>query len=166
MLLGHAAGYALSGRPLIDARHGWFAATLENSIVTLVAVCAVLAACALLYAGFFKQTRIERSLIELWPRLVLAQIALFATTETLEGLHITFAGIVTQIAAALCAAYLLSLFSRMLLRCIAGTEEASRYLQRLLEDIAAFACRVPAPRACALSACAGHSRFQRPPPFA
>jgi len=166
MLVGHAAGYALSGRPLIDARHGWFASALENSSIALIALCAILVACALLYAGFFKHSSIERSLVELWPRLAIAQIVLFAAAESAEGLHLTPAGILTQIATALCAAYLLSLFSRLLLRCIAHTDEAQRYLQRLLEEVAAFVCREPAPRSVTLFASAGHSRFQRPPPFA
>ena len=166
MLLGHAAGYLLLGRPLTDARHGWFAFALENSTATLIAFCAILFAAALVHAGLFKQTRIEQSLTELWPRLAVAQIALFAAAESAEGLHLTFTGVLTQIIAALCAAYLLSLFSRLLQRCVSGTREASRYLERLQSQVVTFVGFERAPRAVALFACAGHSRFQRPPPFA
>jgi hypothetical protein len=165
MLLGHAGGYALAGRPLIDARHGWFLFSLENSGAALIAACAILLGCALLSSNLLKRTRVEASLIQLWPRLAIAQIALFAVAENLEALHITALGIVTQLATALCFAYLISLFSRLLERCIEGSAEAAAYLERLLTPALIFAGSDPAPRTQLLFACAGTNGLQRPPPF-
>jgi hypothetical protein len=164
MLVGHAAAYALSGWTMTDARHGWLAPTLECSLAVLLGICTLLLASTLLRWGIFKRTNVERSLLELWPRLALAQLVLFGATENLEGVHITLLGIVAQLVTALCAAYLLSLFSRLIVRCIAGADQAGRYLQRLLTEAVALAGREPAPRSVALFACAGHNRFQRPPP--
>lgn len=151
---------------MTDARHGWLAPTLECSAAALIALCTVVLVSTLLRARILRRTRIERSLFELWPRLALAQLILFGAAEGIEGAHVTLLGIAVQIAAALCAAYLFWAFSRLVVRCIAGMDEASRYLQRLLTEIASFAGREPAPRTVALLACAGHNRFQRPPPQA
>lgn len=165
MLVGHAAAYALAGRTVTDARHGWLAPTLECSLAVLLGVCTLLLASTLLRWGIFKRTKAERSLLELWPRLALAQLVLFGAIENWEGAHVTLLGIAAQLVTALCAAYLLSLFSRLIVRCIAGADRASRYLERLLTETVAFAGSEPAPRSFALLACAGHSRFQRPPPL-
>jgi len=164
MLVGHAAAYTLSGRTMADGRHAWLAPTLECSLAVLLGVCSVVLASTLLRWGIFKRTNVERSLFELWPRLALAQLVLFGATESLEGVHVTLFGIAVQLVTALCAAYFLSLFSRLVVRCIAGADQASRYLERLLTETVALAGREPAPRSVALLACAGHNRFQRPPP--
>lgn len=164
MLVGHAAAYALLGRTMTDARHGWLVPTLECSLAVLLGVCTLFLTSALLRWGIFKHTHVERSLLELWPRLALTQIVLFGAIENAEGARITLLGIAAQLLTALCAAYLLSLFSRLMVRCIAGADRAGRYLERLLTETVALAGREPAPRSVALLACAGHNRFQRPPP--
>ena len=165
MLLGHAGGYALAGRQIVDARHGWFAFALENSGVALIAVCAVLIACALFYSRALKSARIETSLLQLWPRMAVAQIALFACAESAEGLQVTVIGILTQLAVAFCAAYFLSLFSRLLVRCVESSAEAARYLARLFNTGSILVGTDPAPLTLKLFACAGPKSFQRPPPF-
>lgn len=165
MLLGHAAGYALAGRPLVDVRHGWFVFALQNSGVALLAICAVLVGCALFYSRALKNTRIQTSLLQLWPRMAVAQIALFACAESAEGLHVTALGILTQLAVAFCAAYFLSLFSRLLVQCVEGSDEAARYLARLFNTGSIVVVGDPAPRTLKLFACAGSKSFQRPPPF-
>jgi len=166
MLLGHAAGYALAGRPLIDARHGWFVFTLEKSGLALLALCAVLLGCALFYSRPLKRARIETSLLQLWPRMAVTQVVLFAGAETVEGFHVTALGILTQLVAAFCATYLLSLFSRLLAHCIERSPEASRYLDRFFKTAAFRIDRDATPRRLTLFGCAGPKSFQRPPPFA
>jgi len=121
---------------------------------------------ALLKAGILIHTAAERSTIELFPRLAVAQLAMFAAMERLEGTHAGPLGCAVQIIVALCVAYGLSLFSRLLVRCITGAQAASRYLQRLLDDCTArFVSRRPYSTAHALAVRAGTARFQRPPPI-
>ena len=164
MLVGHAAAYTLLGRTMTDARHGWLIPALECSLAVLLGACTLFLASALLRWGIFKRTNVERSLVELWPRLALTQLLLFGAIESAEGARITLLAIAAQLVTALCAAYLLSLFSRLMMRCIAGADRAGRYLERLLTETVALVGRESAPRSVALLACAGHNRFQRPPP--
>ena len=165
MLAGHAAAYAWAGSPVADGRHAWFAPTLEWSAAALATICALLVATALSRSGILARTRVELSVIESWPRLALTQLLLFGAVETLEGHSVTLLAVAMQLAAAFCAACLLYLFSRLVERCIDATAEASRYLERLFAAAAVFAGRELASRTVALSVTAGHSRFQRPPPF-
>lgn len=162
---GHGLAYALAGRSVADGHHAWLAPTLECSLALLAALCLLLACGALLKAGIFTQTKIQQSCAALWPRLAVAQIALFAIVEHAEGAHVTLAGVLMQIAIALLAAYVLSLFTRLLSRCALGTQAASAYLQRLLDEVARYVS-LPAAEspAFALAVRAGTSRFQRPPP--
>lgn len=165
MLLGHAAAYGLAGRPLIDAHHGWFVFTLENSVAALLAICTLLIACALFYSRPLATRRIETSFLQLWPRMAAVQVILFSCAESIERVHVTVLGIVVQLAAAFCAAYLLSLFSRLLAHCIDASAEASRYFARSFGRAVFSLQRGMAPRGLALFACAGPKSFQRPPPF-
>lgn len=166
MALGHIAGYGLSGATLADGRHAWLAPALELCATALTGLAALVLVRALLRAGIFAPSKIESSVVALAPRLAVSQLVLFAAAETFEGRAITPAGIATQLASALLAAYALSLFTKLVERCIASAEEAGRYLERLTAAPATFALVEPAPRAAALFATAGTSRFQRPPPFA
>jgi hypothetical protein len=128
-------------------------------------LCCALLADALLKAGVLAHTAAERSTLELWPRLAFLQLTLFAAMERLEGTQPGVIGFLVQIAVALCVAYVLALFSRLLVRCIARAQAASRYLQRLLECGALFVSRRPLSIAHALAVRAGIARFQRPPPI-
>jgi hypothetical protein len=166
MAAGHVAGYALSGTTAADGRHGWLSPTLELSAAVLVGLGALIVANTLLRAGLFKRSKIEGSVLAVMPRLAASQLLLFVAAETFEGRNITPAGIATQLASALMAAYMLSLFSKLIERCIACADEACSYLERLVTATPAFSIIDPAPRALTLFATAGNSRFQRPPPFA
>lgn len=164
-LVGHGLAYALAGRSAADAQHAWVAPALECSVALLAALCCALMAGALLKAGVLVHTAAERSVIELWPRLAVAQLVMFSLMERMEGTHAALTGSLVQVLVALCVAYVLSLFSRLLARCIAGADAASHYLQRLLEPKARFISRRSYSVAYALSVRAGTARFQRPPPF-
>jgi energy-converting hydrogenase Eha subunit A len=164
-LVGHGLAYAVAGRSVTDAHHAWLAPALECSLALLVALCSAMLADALLKAGILMHTAAERSTIELFPRLALAQLGMFAAMERLEGTHAGLVGCVVQVLVALCVAYVLSLFSRLLVHCIAKTQAASQYLQRLLESPARFVSRRPYSVAYALAVRAGNARFQRPPPL-
>ncbi len=166
MAAGHVAGYALSGLSSADGRHGWLSPALEVCGAALIGLGALIIASTLLRAGVFRRSQIESSVLALAPRLAASQLVLFVAAETFEGRSITPAGIATQIVSALLAAYMLSLFSRIIERCIAGAAEAGSYLDRLAAVTAAFSLIESAPRSLALFASAGNSRFQRPPPFA
>lgn len=164
-LVGHGLAYAIGGRSAAGAQHAWVAPALECSLAVLAAMCCALMADALLKAGILAHTAAERSTMELWPRLALAQLAMFAAMERLEGTQAGVAGCVVQIAVALCVAYVLSLFSRLLVRCIAGAQAASRFLERLTQSPAALpVAAYPQCVAHALAVRAGSSRFKRPPP--
>jgi hypothetical protein len=166
MAAGHAAGYALSGLSLADARHGWLSPALEVCGAALIGLSALIVASTLLRAGIFRRSKIESSVMALAPRLAASQLVLFVAAETFEGRTVTPAGVATQLVSALLAAYTLSLFSKLVERCIACADEAGSYLERLAAVTATFALVDPAPRTVALFASAGNSRFQRPPPFA
>ncbi len=77
---------------------------------------------ALLKAGILMHTAAERSMIELFPRLAVSQLGMFAAMERLEGTHAGLLGCAVQVAVALCVACVLSLFSRLLVRCITGAQ--------------------------------------------
>jgi hypothetical protein len=165
-LVAHGLAYALAGRSASDVQHAWVAPALECSLAVLAALCCALVAAALLKAGVMTHTATERSAIELWPRLALVQLVMFCAMERAEGTHASIAGCIVQIAVALAVAYVLSLFSRMLVRCIAGAEDACEYLRRLADGASAiFLAREPQCVAHTLAACAGSARFQRPPPI-
>lgn len=164
-LVGHGLAYAIAGRSGADAHHAWVAPALECSLALLAALCCAMTAGALLKAGVMIHTAAERSTIELWPRLAIAQLAMFALMERMEGTHAGLAGSLVQVLVAFCVAYVLSLFSRLLVRCIAQTQAASQYLQRLLESKARFIPRCSYSIAHALAVRAGTARFQRPPPI-
>lgn len=164
-LVAHGLGYALTGRSVGDAHHAWVAPALECSLAVLAALCCALFAGALLKAGVLVHTAAERSTLELWPRLAVAQLFMFTVMERMEGAHAGVPGYAMQVLVALCAAYVLSLFSRLLVRCIAGAHEASRYLERLLRGVNSFVSRRPFLVAHALAVRAGTARFQRPPPI-
>ena len=164
MLAGHAAAYALAGLNSADARHAWFSPVLECSLAVLILTGTILLAGTFVGARIFARTKIEQSFFAVAPRLAIAQSLLFGAAETLEGAHITLAGIVAQLITAVFAAYLFSLFTRLLARCFATAVEASRYLQRLLAAVAVYVPRATPARASALFACAGPHSFQRPPP--
>lgn len=165
-LAGHGLVYALAGRSTADGHHAWLAPALECSLALLATLCLLIGGGALIKSGILAQTRIERSCLELWPRLACAQTAVFAFVEHAEGAHVTLLGIAVQIAVALLAAYVLSLFMRLVARCLETADDACAYLARLLGDRAPFVPRSPLTVACALAVRAGTSRFQRPPPFA
>jgi hypothetical protein len=96
--------------------------------------------------------------------MAFAQTALFAIIEGAEGTHVTLTGALVQVAVALLAAYVVSLFIRLLARCALGSQAAGAYLQRLLDDGARYFSLRPESPAFALAVRAGASRFQRPPP--
>ena len=164
-LVGHGLAYAVAGRSSADAHHAWIAPALECSLALLAALCCTLMAGALLKAGVLIHTAAERSTIELWPRLAVAQLAMFAVMERVEGTHAGLLGSLIQVLVALYVAYVLSLFSRLLVQCITQAEAASQYLQRLLDTRAIFVSRRPLCVAQTLAVRAGTSRFQRPPPI-
>ncbi len=166
MAAGHAAGYTLSGASLADGRHGWLSPALEVCTAALIGLGALIVASTLLRAGIFRRSKIESSVMALAPRLAASQLVLFVAAEAFEGRTVTPAGVATQLLSALLAAYMLSLFSKLVERCIACANEAGSYVERLAAVTAAFALVDPAPRTVALFASAGNSRFQRPPPFA
>lgn len=163
-LVGHGFAYALAGRSSSDAQHAWVAPALECSLALLAALSCALLAGALLKAGVLVHTAAERSLFELWPRLAVAQLVMFTVMEHVEGTHASLLGCVIQALVALCVAYVLSLFSRLLVRCIARARATTRYLQRLLGAATLFVSRQPYCTAHALAVRAGSARFQRPPP--
>jgi hypothetical protein len=164
-LVGHGLAYAAAGRSVADAHHAWVAPALECSLAVLATLCFALVADALLKAGILAHTSAERSVLELWPRLAVAQLTMFAAMERLEGTNAGVIGCLVQIAVALCVAYVLSIFSRLLVRCIAGAASAARYLARLTQAAAPLFV-VPQFNfaAHALAVRAGTARFQRPPP--
>lgn len=164
-LVGHGLAYGIAGRSSADAQHAWVAPALECSVALLAALCCGLLAGALLKAGILIRTAVDRSALELWPRLAIAQLVMFCTMERLEGTHAGLLGCAVQIVVALVAAYLLALFSRLLVRCIAGARAASRYLQRLFACVSCYASPIVDCRMHALQACAGSARYKRPPPF-
>ncbi len=166
MALGHVAGYALSGTTAADGHHGWLTPALEVSAAALIGIGALIVASTLLRAGIFRRSTIESSVLALAPRLAASQILLFGAAETFEGRAITPAGIATQLASALLAAYVLSLFSKLIERCIVCADEAGSYLERIAAATTTFSLIHPQPRAVALFVSAGNSRFQRPPPYA
>lgn len=164
-LVGHGLAYLLGGRSLVDAHHAWLAPALECSLAVLAALCCALVADALLKAGILAHTTAERSLLELWPRLAVGQLALFTMMERLEGTHAGVAGCVVQLAVALCVAYVLAMFSRLLVHCVTVADEASQYLLRLTQaPFSIFLALGPQCGAHALAVRAGRSRFKRPPP--
>ena len=165
MAAGHVAGYALSGLSAADSSHGWLSPALEVCAAALIGLSALIVASTLLRTGIFRRSQLESSLVALAPRLAASQIVLFVAAERFEGRSITPAGIATQLLSALIAAYVLSLFGKLVERCIASADESGRYLERLAAGAAAFALIDPAPRIATLFASAGTSRFQRPPPF-
>lgn len=164
-LVGHGLAYALAGRSGADGHHAWVAPALECSLAVLAALCCALLAGALLKAGVLAHTAAERSTIELWPRLAIVQLVMFSVMERLEGGHAEILGSLVQVLVALCVAYVLSLFSRLLVRCIAKAHAASHYLQRLLDGGTRFVSRRPSCVAHELAVRAGTARFQRPPPI-
>ncbi|HEY9179287.1 MAG TPA: hypothetical protein VIO32_01125 [Candidatus Baltobacteraceae bacterium] len=164
-LVGHGLAYSLAGHSASGAQHAWVAPALECSFAMLAALCCALTADALLKAGILAHTAAERSVVELWPRLAAGQLLVFAVMERLEGSHATLAGSLVQLCVALVVAYVLSMFSHLLVRCVIVAEQASQYLERL--------ARVPVPlllstqpqcAAYALAVHAGRARFKRPPP--
>jgi hypothetical protein len=164
-LVAHGLAYAIAGRSGADPQHAWVAPALECSVAVLAALCCALVADALVKAGVLIHTAAERSTLELWPRLALAQLVMFSAMERLEGTSAGVAGCVIQIAVALCVACVLSLFSRLLVRCIVHAEAAWQYLQRLTSSPRAlFVCYRPLCIASVLAVRAGSARFQRPPP--
>lgn len=164
-LVGHGLAYALAGRSGADAHHAWVAPALECSLAVMAALCFALLGGALLRAGVLVHTAAERSTIELWPRLAVVQLVMFSVMERLEGGHAGVAGSLVQVLVALYVAYVLSLFSRLLVRCIAQAHAASAYLDRLLDGAALFVSRRPLCVAHELAVRAGTARFQRPPPI-
>jgi hypothetical protein len=164
-LAGHGLTYAVTGQNAGDGHHAWMAPALEVSIALLIAACLALALDALLRVGVFTHTSAERSWLALWPRLSVAQLALFAAVEHAEGANAGLVGCAVQIFIALVVAYMLYAFAQLLVRCARGTEAASRYLERVLRTVTSFVSRRPAPVAYALAIHAGRARFQRPPPF-
>lgn len=164
-LAGHGLAYALAGRSAADGHHAWLAPAFECSLAILLAASLLMIGGTLLKAGILMHTAAERSCMELWPRLACMQLSLFFIMEHAEGAHVSLLGAVVQIALAAAVAYVLSLFARLLVRCMQGTQAASRYLERLLSGAAPFVGRRPQPAlARALAVRAGTSRFQRPPP--
>lgn len=165
-LIGHGLAYAIAGRSTAGMQHAWVAPALECSMAVFAALCCSLVADALLKAGVLVHTAAERSTIELWPRLALAQVALFFGMERLEGTQVGVAGCLVQLLIALAVAYVLSIFSRLLVSCVAGAQAASKYLERLTTGAAAiFVVRHPQCISHALAVRAGNARFQRPPPI-
>jgi hypothetical protein len=140
------------------------APALEVSIALLLAACTALTVEALLRAGVFAHTAAERSWLALWPRLSVAQLALFATIEHLEGANAGVVGCLIQVLVALVTAYMLYAFAHLLVQCARSTQAVCRYLERMLRTVTSFVSRRPAFVAYALAVHAGPSRFQRPPP--
>lgn len=166
MLAGHGLAYAITGRSSNDPHHAWLAPAVECSIAVLAAVCCALISDALVKAGIMVHTTAERSVLKLWPRLAIAQLLLFTLVEQAEGGHAGITGCVVQIAVALAVAFVLSLFARLLVRCIAGAQAACEYLERLAGvSRAVFVVRESQCTAYALAVRAGNARFQRPPPI-
>ena len=165
-LVGHGLAYALAGRSASDAHHAWVAPALECSLALLAALGCALVAGALMKAGIMVHTAAERSTIELWPRLALMQLLMFSLMERAEGTHAGAMGCAIQLVVALAVAYVLSLFSRLIVRCIAVAGEACEYLERLCDNVAAvFITPQPQCAAYALAVRAGSARFKRPPPI-
>lgn len=163
-LAGHGFAYAIAGRSADDARHAWMAPAMECSLALLLALVLLAAGNALLRVRALRHTAEERSFSALWPRLAASQIALFLLIESLEGAHVGARGILIQVLVAIFAAWMLTLFARLLGRLRCYGERAGRYLERLHETPFAFVPRLATPPAYALAVRAGTARFQRPPP--
>lgn len=149
---------------MADGHHAWFAPTFEISGAVLIALCLALAGSALMRARVVARVGVERSLVALWPRLALAQLVLFAGMERAEGTHATLLGYAVQIVIALGAAFVLSLFARLLARCIDSASEAGKYLERLFAETASFVPRRSVWCPSTLAVHIGSRRFVRPPP--
>jgi hypothetical protein len=163
-LAGHALAYALTGQNAADGHHGWMVAAWEASTALMIAAALFLTGESLLRRHILIHTDTEQSLLALSIRLALSQIALFSAMEAAEGTHVGIIGVLVQLVVAVAAAYMLSLFARMLVECARATKNVSRYLQRLLQAISSFVSRRPAQIAYTLFVRAGTARFQRPPP--
>ncbi|HEV2261771.1 MAG TPA: hypothetical protein VGR69_05730 [Candidatus Rubrimentiphilum sp.] len=164
-LVGHALAYFLDGRSMADGRHAWFAPVFECSIAALILLCASLLSRSIFRYRFDSGFKSGASIFSVWLQLAIVQTTVFAAIETAEGAKITFFALAVQIVVALCAAYLLSLFARLVARCLASAQEAFGCLLRLLAQRSTFIGREPTARAVILFACAGSHRFQRPPPI-
>jgi len=149
---------------MADGHHAWFAPTFEISVAVLIALCLALAGSALMRARVMARVGVERSLMALWPRLAVAQLVLFAGMERAEGTHATLLGYAVQIVIALGAAFVLSLFARLLARCIDSASEAGRYLERLFAETSSFIPRRSVWCPGTLAVQIGSHRFVRPPP--
>jgi energy-converting hydrogenase Eha subunit A len=163
-LIGHGIAYAVAGRSASDAAHAWVMPALDCSLALLLALCCSLIVGALLKAGVLAHTATERSALQLWPRLAIAQLAVFVTMEQVDGSGATLLGCFVQLLAALCVAYVLAVFVRLLDRCAAGSRAAFRYFERQVKTAAVFVSREPQCVAVQLAVSAGAARFQRPPP--
>jgi hypothetical protein len=156
--------YAVLGRSMNGAPHEWVGPAVEYSLVLLGFVAAAAIGGTLLRFGILAHTAIERSCLSLWPRLAIAQAALFISAERLEGSRAGIVGVAVQIGAALAAAYLVSLFARVISACERLVDQVCRYCGRARRRVALIPrCRCTPHFS--LAVCAGISRFQRPPPL-
>ena len=149
---------------MADGHHAWVTPTFEISVAVLLGVCLLLAGSALVRAKIVARIGVERSLLSLWPRLAVTQLLLFAGMERAEGTHASLLGCAVQIAVALGTAFVLSLFARLLARCIMGASEAGRYLERIQAQVASFVPRQSVWCPSTIAVRVGSLRFVRPPP--
>jgi hypothetical protein len=141
------------------------APALESSLALLAFAVAASIGTALIRSGVFTDGPIDRSCWALWPRLAVAQAALFVFAERMEGSPVGFIGVAVQICIALIAAYVLSLFVHVVDACERLACDVSRYQQRTPSRLASLIPRCGTVPHFSLAVCAGTSRFQRPPPL-
>lgn len=164
-LAAHLFDYAVAGRNSTDGAHAWLLPALHISLALVAGLSLTLLAIALTTVRR-GEALVRHSLFEVWPRLALAQTAMFAVMEHVEGNHVSLFGCLAQVVVAFITSYLLTRFARLLDECQPRAEEASRYIERIYAALPAlFVRRRPHAMAYALAVRAGRARFKRPPPI-
>ena len=166
MIVGHALAYAFGGRSAAANHHAWVLPVLEGSLALTLSVGMALMGGAFVRARVLAGHLVQRSLIELWPRLAVCQVLLFCGIERAEGTNPTVLGCVMQVLVALFAAYIISVFARVVAACSRNAEEAAEHLKRLFALPSIFLQRETSGSAFALLVPASSGRSLRAPPFA
>jgi len=163
-LVGHGIAYVLTGQSDADGRHSYLLPALECSLALLFTFCAARLLRALSLPRGPAAT--ASSLLATAAKLAVAQVALFALAERLEGHAPTAIGFAIQVVVALLAAVAIAYFARLVRRFERSAIDAGEYLRRFRLNAAVLRLdRARHSPAYALAVSAGTARFQRPPPL-